>query len=115
MDNPLWKEKWRQGKRIYDEQWNVRLQVIKGSVDSTDDQAEYQVDGLSGATITSNGVTNMLEYWFGDHGFGPFLRKAHACAAHVGCREDRCRVSRWEEGCVVDRRAMSKGRCFHGR
>jgi len=76
VDNPIWKEKWRTGKEIYDNEWNVRLRVAKGSVDADDPQAEYKVDGLSGATITANGVTNMLQYWFGDHGFLPLLKNA---------------------------------------
>jgi Na+-transporting NADH:ubiquinone oxidoreductase subunit C len=33
----------------------------------------YQVDGLSGATITSRGVTSLVHFWLGDDGFGPFL------------------------------------------
>ena len=37
--------------------------------------AVYQVDGLSGATFTSNGVTNMLHFWLGEKGFGPYLQK----------------------------------------
>jgi Na+-transporting NADH:ubiquinone oxidoreductase subunit C len=31
------------------------------------------VDGLSGATITSRGVSNLLAFWLGDAGFGPYL------------------------------------------
>ena len=33
----------------------------------------YRVDGLSGATITSRGVSNLLAFWLGDAGFGPYL------------------------------------------
>jgi Na+-transporting NADH:ubiquinone oxidoreductase subunit C len=33
----------------------------------------YQVDGLSGATITSRGVGNLVRFWLGDDGFGPYL------------------------------------------
>jgi Na+-transporting NADH:ubiquinone oxidoreductase subunit C len=77
VDNPRWKDKWRQGKRVYDEDWNVLLRVAKGSVDPNDARADYKVDGLSGATLTANGVTNMIAYWFGEHGFQPFLQNAH--------------------------------------
>jgi Na+-transporting NADH:ubiquinone oxidoreductase subunit C len=76
VDNPRWQDKWRQDKRIYDDQWNVLLRVIKGEVPPADEQADYKVDGLSGATLTSNGVTNMIAYWFGEHGFRPFLKHA---------------------------------------
>ena len=37
--------------------------------------ASYQVDGLSGATLTSNGVTKLMQYWLGEQGFGPFLER----------------------------------------
>ncbi|MEX0818315.1 MAG: Na(+)-translocating NADH-quinone reductase subunit C [Pirellulaceae bacterium] len=72
VDNPSWKEKWK-GKLLFDDGGDVRIQVSKGTVDSGSPQSKYQVDGLSGATITSRGVTNLLRYWFGDHGFGPYL------------------------------------------
>lgn len=77
VDNPRWKAKWTQGKHVYNADWRVLLHVIKGPVDPQDPQANYKVDGLSGATLTSNGVTNMLAYWFSQHGFEPFLQKIH--------------------------------------
>jgi Na+-transporting NADH:ubiquinone oxidoreductase subunit C len=56
-----------------------RIEVIKGFVqvdgaagDATN--AMYQVDGLSGATLTGRGVTNLVQYWTGPHGFGPYLQ-----------------------------------------
>ena len=45
--------------------------MIKGNKAGND----YGVDALSGATITSNGVTNMLDFWMGDKGFGPYIKK----------------------------------------
>ena len=39
------------------------------------DQDPYQVDGLSGATITSRGVTGTLAFWMGDEGFGPYMAR----------------------------------------
>ena len=46
------------GKRIFDEQGNFRpVRVVKGEAPAGDLHA---VDGISGGTITSNGVTNML-------------------------------------------------------
>lgn len=35
----------------------------------------HGVDGLSGATLTSNGVQHTFDFWLGEHGFGPFLKK----------------------------------------
>jgi Na+-transporting NADH:ubiquinone oxidoreductase subunit C len=31
------------------------------------------VDGLSGATLTANGVTWLLHFWLGENGFGNYL------------------------------------------
>jgi Na+-transporting NADH:ubiquinone oxidoreductase subunit C len=36
---------------------------------------EHQIDGLSGATLTSNGVDHTVDFWTGENGFGPFLAK----------------------------------------
>jgi len=50
------------------------LKVIKGTVDRNSKNAKYQIDGLSGATLTSRGVQNLITYWLGDEGFGPVLK-----------------------------------------
>ena len=72
IDNPRWKAIWK-GKEIYSDSGEVLITVIKGSVDKNSSNAKYQVDGLSGATITSNGVTNLLSFWLGDMGYGPLI------------------------------------------
>jgi Na+-transporting NADH:ubiquinone oxidoreductase subunit C len=72
VDNPKWKALWP-GKKVYDAEGRVALGVVKGGVDPADPHAVHKVDGISGATLTSNGVTRMIHYWMGDDGFGPFL------------------------------------------
>ena len=72
VDNPLWKAKWI-GKRVYGDDAGVELNVIKGQVDTSRDGSEYQVDGLSGATLTSKGVGNLIQFWLGENGYEPFL------------------------------------------
>ncbi len=72
VDNPNWKSIWV-GKKIYSESGEVKIGVIKGHVDGATADKEYKVDGLSGATLTSNGVSNLIKYWMGDSGFKPFL------------------------------------------
>lgn len=72
VDNPKWKSIWL-GKKIYSESGEVKVSVIKGHVDAGTSDAEYKVDGLAGATLTSNGVNNLVKYWMGDDGFKPFL------------------------------------------
>lgn len=70
---PAWRELWR-GKRAFDESGDLKLQVVKGRVSADDPLADYHVDGVSGATLTGNGVTKMMQYWLSDHGYGPYLR-----------------------------------------
>lgn len=72
VENPRWRSKW-DGKKVYGENGDVQLSVIKGSVGSNTPNAEYKVDGLSGATLTSRGVSNTIHYWLGANGFEPFL------------------------------------------
>lgn len=72
INNPRWRALWP-GKKIYDETGAVRIRVVKGAVDTGAGDAEYSVDGISGATITVDGVTHLLHYWFGDSGFKPYL------------------------------------------
>lgn len=72
VDNPNWRAKWV-GKEVYDENGNVAISVIKGTVDPGAPQAIHQVDGLSGATLTARGVHNMLHFWLGESGYKSFL------------------------------------------
>ncbi|MCB1616564.1 MAG: Na(+)-translocating NADH-quinone reductase subunit C [Pseudomonadales bacterium] len=72
VDNPKWKALWP-GKRVRDKNNAVSLHLVKGRVDTDKPGSEYQVDGLSGATLTSKGVSNLVRFWMGENGFGPFL------------------------------------------
>ncbi|EED35980.1 NADH:ubiquinone oxidoreductase, C subunit [Luminiphilus syltensis NOR5-1B] len=71
VDNPRWKSIW-EGKKAYRDQ-EVAISVVKGSVDPTADGSQWRVDGLSGATLTSKGVHNLVQYWLGEDGFKPYL------------------------------------------
>jgi Na+-transporting NADH:ubiquinone oxidoreductase subunit C len=77
VENPKWRALW-EGKQIYDEQGKVMLGVIKGTVDPSRPDAKYKVDGLSGSTLTSRGVDNLVHYWLGENGFGPYLERLHS-------------------------------------
>lgn len=72
VDNPNWKALWV-GKKLYSEDGEVQIDVLKGHVDQNTPNAEYKVDGLSGATLTSNGVENLLRFWMGEKGYKPFI------------------------------------------
>ena len=73
IDNPDWKALWH-GKKVYNEEGEVALSVIKGSVGPQTSNSEYKVDGLSGATLTSRGVDNLIEFWMGEAGFKQFVQ-----------------------------------------
>jgi len=74
IDNPSWQEQWN-GKKVFDQDGDVRIQVIKGQVDQTEPDAKYKIDGLSGATLTTRGVNNLVRFWLGENGYGPFIQK----------------------------------------
>jgi len=57
------------GKHIYGDEGKVRVQVVKAAPDD-----QYSIDALTGATITSKGVSNMMKFWMGDEGFGPYIK-----------------------------------------
>lgn len=72
VDNPNWKAQW-QGKEVYDNGGDVAIRLLKGTVDSSAADAKHHVDGLSGATLTGRGVTNLVQFWLGENGYKPFL------------------------------------------
>jgi Na+-transporting NADH:ubiquinone oxidoreductase subunit C len=69
--NPKWKALWP-GKKIFDQSGEPAIKLVKGGAKADDING---VDALSGATLTSNGVTNTLQFWFGEEGYGPFIAK----------------------------------------
>lgn len=69
--NPKWIALW-QGKKMFDEQHNIAINIVKGGAKAGD---IHGVDALSGATLTSNGVERTLHFWLGDEGYGPFIAK----------------------------------------
>lgn len=74
VDNPKWKAIWK-GKKAYDNKGEPALEVVKGSVGEDTPDAEHKVDGLAGATLTSRGVSNLVQYWLSDQGYATFLQK----------------------------------------
>jgi len=69
--NPNWKALWP-GKKIYNDAGEVKAMLVKGGAKAGD---IHGVDGLSGATLTSVGVTNTLQFWFGEEGYAPYIAK----------------------------------------
>ncbi|WP_236975625.1 NADH:ubiquinone reductase (Na(+)-transporting) subunit C [Membranihabitans maritimus] len=66
-DNPAFPAQFK-GKELYDESGNlVSVKVVKGVINDP----EHQVDAISGATVTCNGVTNMM--YKGIKNYEPYL------------------------------------------
>jgi len=74
IENPRWRAGWV-GKEAFDTRGDLKIQVIKGAVDASRPEAKWQVDGLSGATLTTRGVDHLVRFWLGENGYGRFLKK----------------------------------------
>jgi Na+-transporting NADH:ubiquinone oxidoreductase subunit C len=72
VDNPRWKALWP-GRQAYGDDWQPRIALVKGRA-GPPAESPHEVDALSGATLTSNGVTRLLRFWLGEDGFGPYLK-----------------------------------------
>ena len=72
ISNPKWLDLW-EGRKGFDDQWNAKITVIKGEAGPAA-QDPLRVDGLSGATVTSNAVTRLMQFWLSDNGYGKFLK-----------------------------------------
>ena len=77
--NPGWLALW-QGRKSYDDKGEPAIKVVKGQAGPP--QADpLHVDGLSGATVTSNAVTQLVQFWLGPDGYGKFLQRVREGAA----------------------------------
>jgi Na+-transporting NADH:ubiquinone oxidoreductase subunit C len=68
IDNPNWLSLWP-GKKVI-ESGKPAVKLVK-----TGAKNDYEVDALSGATMTTRGVQNMLDYWLGQDGYATFLSR----------------------------------------
>ncbi len=64
IEEPGWQADFA-GKRVADDSGEVRFAVARGPAST-----EYEVDGITGATRTSNAVTRMMRFWLGPDGYG---------------------------------------------
>ena len=67
IEEDAWQALWP-GKQVADAGGVIRIEVVKGA-----GAGLHEVDGISGATRTGNGVTNLLRFWLGPDGYGPYL------------------------------------------
>lgn len=78
VENATWRGKWK-GKELFAADGKPAIQVVKGGA-----SGDHQIDALSGATLTSNGVQHTFTYWMGENGFGPYLTKVRNGEANNG-------------------------------
>lgn len=74
VDNPRWKALWS-GKRLADDAGELQITVAKTAPAAG---ADFHVDALSGATLTTVGVDNLVRFWMGETGYAPFLANLKA-------------------------------------
>ena len=71
VDNPRWKAQWAGKQAFANGNWDTpKIKVLKGMATPG---SLYEIDGLSGATITARGVSSLVQFWLGKEGFGPYL------------------------------------------
>jgi Na+-transporting NADH:ubiquinone oxidoreductase subunit C len=73
IEEAEWQAQW-QDLRAFDESGVLRIGVRSPGGGFSDDAA-YQVDGISGATRTMQGVDGMLRFWLGEFGYAAFLQR----------------------------------------
>lgn len=73
IDKDPWRALWV-GKQVYGSGDEPQIRVVRGPVPSGAANPQHLIDGMSGATLTGNGVSGLVQYWTGTHGFGPYLK-----------------------------------------
>lgn len=66
ITEPAWQAQWA-GKSVA-EDGEVVIEVVRDAA-----SGPHEVDGISGASVTGYAVTDMIHFWLGPRGFGPWL------------------------------------------
>jgi Na+-transporting NADH:ubiquinone oxidoreductase subunit C len=74
IQNPAWLAKW-QGRKVFSATNEVLFRVSDGAVVAGSAAAKHEVDAMTGATVTADAVTRLIQYWFGPNGYGPFIEQ----------------------------------------
>lgn len=74
IERPEWQRRWRD-KRLRDEEGRVRIRVVRAAPEADSPEAAFEVQGISGATRTGDGVGELVRFWVGPSGFGPYLAR----------------------------------------
>jgi len=68
IEDPAWLARWR-GKRVYDKDGNVAIRVVK----QADAQSRYEIDAISGATVSSTRLGAIVANWMAASRYGTWL------------------------------------------
>jgi Na+-transporting NADH:ubiquinone oxidoreductase subunit C len=67
ITDPRWQAQWSD-RRAVDDAGEIIIKVVRGAGSNPG-----EIDGISGATRSATGVANLVTFWLGPDGFGPFL------------------------------------------
>ena len=68
IDEPSWQSEFP-GTETRDADGDLRFNVARGPA-----SGPHEVDGITGATRTGRGITQMVRFWLGPDGYGPLIR-----------------------------------------
>jgi hypothetical protein len=73
---PKWRSQWPQ-RKLFDDDWELAMEVVKRGA-GPPDKDPHRVDAITGATISSFAVEDILIFWLNENGFGPYLKRMRA-------------------------------------
>jgi len=77
IQDPGWQNEWV-GRQLYNDTGQLRFRVVRNA------SLPFEVDIISGASITAEGVGNLVRYWLGEHGYAPLLAQLRTSATAAG-------------------------------
>jgi Na+-transporting NADH:ubiquinone oxidoreductase subunit C len=77
IERPEWQQRW-QDKRLHDEAGQLRIRVVRQAPSADSPEAAFEIQGIAGATRTGDGVSELVRFWVGPAGFGPYLARLRA-------------------------------------
>ena len=71
IEDVNWLDSWS-GKQVFDPGGAVALRLVTPGSAATDRSA---IDAITGATVTSESVVTLVQFWLGEDGYGPVLQQ----------------------------------------
>jgi len=67
ITTPEWQAQWADHE-VSDAEGTIAITIVRSGA-----SGPHEIDGLTGATRSSNGVAALVQFWMGTQGYGPFL------------------------------------------